>query len=242
MQVCIAMGLVMNKADVLFISAELTTEETMGRLLANFSRRMEMPVPNRVWDSGMPDRSMHRHIAPLKKAWIDSQLNGERGEMLLRYENCMDIDSVEGCIQQAKDINPKICAIFIDHLQAIGPFASGKESGHVVIANKVRRLAQLAGQYKVDIFLAAQLNRNANTEEPKKSHIADGYEAVRVAHAMWALDIYKNADGTRDFRRLWLYNLKERTGRQDSSGKDDVNNRYELYGDLNLSYLEQVHS
>ena len=245
-QLCVilAMGLVMNKADVLFISVEMTADEMKACLLANFSYRMGCPVPNWMMEKGRRDRQLPDNFAKLEDTWQNMRRDKQRGDIWLKYEMDMGCSEIEQTIQAAKDQNPNLAAVFIDHFQDMrpqDPRAKKVDDVHL----RARELARLAKRYRVDIFLAAQLNREAaHVEFPGQEHIADGYTLTRVAHALWTVAWYrdKDRDGKKDLTRRWLVNAKKRKAARKADGTTENSERHELFGDLDYSFLEHAGS
>ena len=241
-QICtmIAMGLVMNKCDVLFISVELTAEEMQARLLSNFSWQQQTPVPSWQMEKGRRDRQLPANFEPLKQRWLQMGADKERGEILLKYELDLGCAEIETAIQTAKDRNPNLGAVFVDHFHDMKPMDNRSKSWEDV-GKRARELARIAKRYRVDMFVAAQLNRDAaNVEEPREDHIADGSTLARVCHAMWTVAWYKNEDGTKDLKRRWLINAKKRTGAHKADGTTENKEKHEIYGDLDFCFMEHV--
>lgn len=241
-QVCslLAMGLVLNRCDVLFISVELTAEEMQARLLSNFSFRIGKPIPSWMLEKGRRDRQLPAQLEEVEQRWLEMGVNKERGQINLKYELNLGCGEVETAIQTAKDRNPNLGAIFVDHFHDMKPMDSRRKL-HEDVALRARELARLAKLYRVDIFVAAQLNREAaNTDEPGINHIADGSTLARVAHAVWTIGWYKNPDGSKDLQRRWLFNAKKRTAARKENGDTEHREKHELIGDLDYCQLEWV--
>lgn len=236
----VAMGLVMNGCDVLFISVELTAEEMKTRLMSNFSRRINRAIPSWMMEKGRRDRQLPSYWEEVKRQWMQLRTDRARGEIGVRYELNLGCDGIEATIQQEKDRNPNLGAVFVDHFQDIKPI-DGRRSTHEDTTLRARELARIAKTHRVDMFVCAQLNRDAANEQfPGKHNIADGYALARVAHAMWTIGWYTKEDNSRDLSRRWLINAKARAGARKADGNADTSDRWELYGDLDFSFMEQV--
>lgn len=242
MCVILAMGLVLNKADVLFISVEMTADEMKACLLANFSYRMGCPVPNWMMEKGRRDRRLPDNFGKLEETWQNMRRDKERGDIWLKYELDMGCSEIEQTVQAAKDLNPNLAAVFIDHFQDMrpqDPRAKKVDDVHL----RARELARIAKRYRVDIFLAAQLNREAaHVEFPGQEHIADGYTLTRVAHALWTVAWFrdKEQNNKKDLTRRWLINAKKRKAGRKADGTTESGEKHELFGDLDYSYLHHV--
>ena len=210
------------------------------RLLSNFSRRINKPIPSWMMEKGRRDRQLPTHWEEVKQQWQQLRTDRARGEIGVRYELNLGCDGIEATIQQQKDRNPNLGAVFVDHFQDIKPIDS-RRSTHEDTALRARALAGMAKTHRVDIFVCAQLNREAAKEEfPGKEHIADGYSLARYAHAMWTIGWYKNPDGSKDYNRRWLINAKARTSARKADNSVDMTDKWELQGQLDYRFLEQV--
>ena len=237
---CCAMGLVLNKCDVLFISVELTADEMKTRLLSNFSWHINKRIPSWEMEKGRRSRQLPAHWPELLSEWQRMGREKERGTCLLKYELNLGTAEIEACIQQAKDRNPNLGAVFVDHFQDIKPMDNRRKI-HEDVALRARELARIAKAHRIDMFVAAQLNREAaSSDEPGLQHIADGYALARVAHAMWTIGWYKHPDDSKDLSRRWLFNAKKRSAARDENGVVVATEKHELFGDLDYSFLEQV--
>lgn len=235
-----AMGLVLNGCTVLFISVELDDEEMQARLIACFSQHLRKPIPSWTLEKGRRDRELPRDWHAVRDEWYQMETDGKRAPLGFVFDRNLTCEGIEATIQQAKDTNPSLSAVFVDHFQDIAP-ADNRLKGYEDAKLRARALAGMAKTHRVDIFVCAQLNREAAKEEfPGKEHIADGYSLARYAHAMWTIGWYKHPDGSKDFNRRWLINAKARTSARKADNTVDMTDKWELQGQLDYSFLEQV--
>lgn len=190
-----AMGLTLNGGRTLFLSSELSGREISARALGHYASQRGFPGC-RSWV--LEGRSRRREVAQ----GFDEMLNlytlenqeGKIGDFTSRGMFHASAEDMVDAMYAAKSRDPQLSAVFIDHFHALRP-SKGYNNRSTEMEARILFLYQAAKSCKVDLFLMAQLNREAtNYEKPSVEHI-NGTDAIaQLATAVWMLEFDKNAE------------------------------------------------
>jgi len=190
-----AMGLALHGAGVLFLSSELSSREITARALSHYAYRRQA-LGCRAWI--LEGRGRRREVAQGFTALLD-QWEQERAEGLIGdfHSKALFHASAEDMVDAmhaAKAKDPALSAVFIDHFHALRP-SKGYINRSQEMEARILLLYQAAKACQLDLFLMAQLNRDAClSETPRLDHI-NGTDAIaQLATAVWLLEFERNAE------------------------------------------------
>ncbi len=218
-----AMGLSLNGASTLFMSVELDEVEIGARAMAHYSGVKNQTIPSWVLEGHGRDRTIPAHFESLRNQWIQEQAAGEIGRFRSKALFHSSAEDVAEFIYAAKSKDPSMSAVFLDHFHALRP-SKGIPSRSQEMEARVLFLHQVAKACDIDLFLVAQLNRDATlAQKPTNSHI-NGTDAIgQLAHAIWLLEYPKRDEGQPfDPSRLDLWHDKFRGGQRHNGGSINV--------------------
>lgn len=209
-----AMGLARSGAHVLFLSCELSGLEITARSLSNygFSRGIN-DCPSWRLEGRSRTRDVPGGFERLLSMWASERKSGTVGEFTSKACFHSTAENMADMIYAAKARNPKLSSVFIDHFHALAP-SKGYSNRSQEMEARILFLHQTAKSCKVDLFLMAQLNREAClTETPRLDHI-NGTDAIaQLATAVWLLEFDKSRDKF-DPAFLSLFHGKFRNGQR----------------------------
>ena len=236
-----AMGLVQGGADVLFISCELSKREIMARALANYSFKKNCPVPSWIIEGRGKSNTIHSNWETVKNAWAQDQ---ERGQFTVKGDFQANAEQMGEYIYAAKAQNPELSAVFIDHFHIMSSL-KGYSNRSQEMEARALYLHQVGKACQVDLFVMAQLNRDAcNFERPGIEHINGTDVLAQLSTAVWLLEFPKLDEGEKfDSGRLVLYHGKFRNGQRELDGSPTsedatgllVNREHCAFGEFALS-------
>lgn len=210
-----AMGLVRAKADVLFLSCELDATEIGSRAFANqaFSNGFRIPA----WQ--LEGRGRENTVSPefyaARDQWIQQEQQGTCGRFISKALFHAGADDFVDYMHAAKARNPNLSAVFMDHFHAMKPMKGFSNRSQEMEA-RVLMLHQSAKACHVDLFLLAQLNRDAClAQKPDLSHINGTDTIAQLASAVWLLEWPKRNENT-EFNpsQLVVHHAKFRNGQR----------------------------
>ena len=210
-----AMGLSMNGGSVLFMSCELDEVEIGARAMAHYSGARGMPIPSWMLEGHGNRREVPENFHQLRKQWAEEQADGLVGRFRTKALFHCSAEDVREYVYAAKAKDPTLSAVFLDHFHALRP-SKGISSRSQEMEARVLFLHQVAKECKLDLFLVAQLNRDATlAQRPTNSHI-NGTDAIgQLAHAIWLLEFPKREEGSKfDPTHLDLWHDKFRGGQR----------------------------
>ena len=209
-----AMGLCMNGADTLFISCELSKKEIMARALARYSKAKGVPVPSWIMEGRGNDRNVHKNFDGLRSAWAQDQ---ERGSFTVKGDFQADAETMGEYIYAAKAQNPELSAVFIDHFHIMSSM-KGYSNRSQEMEARALYLHQVGKACEVDLFVMAQLNRDAClAQHPSLEHINGTDVLAQLATAVWLLEFPKREEGVPfSSASLDIWHAKFRNGQRET--------------------------
>ncbi len=217
-----ACGLVLNGADVMFISVELSEVEITARANSHFAHKYGFRdckayiLEGRGWDRNVPEG-----FEQLRQQMAADHQAGTIGQLQVAGLTYSTSEEIVDHIYSAKARNPRLSAVFVDHFHMIKS-SSGFNNRSQEMENRALHLQQSCRAAHVDLFLMAQLNRNAcMAAHPDLEHV-NGTDAIaQLASAVWLLEFPKKEEGTPfDSRKLICHHAKFRNGQRDKTGKE----------------------
>ena len=126
--------------------------------------------------------------------WTLENQEGQIGDFTSRGMFHASAEDMVDAMYAAKARDPLLSAVFIDHFHALRP-SKGYSNRSTEMEARILFLYQAAKSCKVDLFLMAQLNREAtNYDKPSVEHI-NGTDAIaQLATAVWLLEFDKGAE------------------------------------------------
>jgi replicative DNA helicase len=175
-----AMGLALHGAGVLFLSSELSSREITARawILEGRGRRREVA-------SG---------FEAMLSQWQQERDAGVIGDFHSKALFHATAEDMIDAMHAAKARNPGLSAVFIDHFHALRP-SKGYINRSQEMEARILLLYQAAKACQLDLFLMAQLNRDAClSDAPRLDHI-NGTDAIaQLATAVWLLEFERNSE------------------------------------------------
>ena len=218
--VAAAMGLTLNGGHSLFLSCELSQTEIGARAMAYYGFHRDMlDCKSWILEGRGTTREVPKNYDALSNLWTTERQAGEIGNFHSKAIFHASAEDMVDAMYAAKAKDPKLSAVFIDHFHALRP-SKGYSNRSQEMEARILYLYQAAKACKVDLFLMAQLNREACLhDKPQLDHI-NGTDAIaQLATAVWLLEFPKREEGEPfDGQRLVLHHGKFRNGQRDARG------------------------
>lgn len=216
-----AMGLALNGCHVSFLSCELSQTEIAARAMAHYAYKREMrDCKSWILEGRGTTREVPQNYDQLTDLWTEERQQGVIGNFASRAMFHASAEDMVDAMYAAKSRDPLLSAVFIDHFHALRP-SKGYSNRSQEMEARILFLYQAAKACKVDLFLMAQLNREACLhDKPALDHI-NGTDAIaQLATAVWLLEFPKREEGEPfDGQRLVLHHGKFRNGQRDERGR-----------------------
>lgn len=174
-------------------------------------------------------REVPKNYDALSNLWTTERQAGEIGNFHSKAIFHASAEDMVDAMYAAKAKDPKLSAVFIDHFHALRP-SKGYNNRSQEMEARILYLYQAAKACKVDLFLMAQLNREACLhDKPQLDHI-NGTDAIaQLATAVWLLEFPKREEGEPfDGQRLVLHHGKFRNGQRDAKGQQASHEKHGL--------------
>lgn len=210
-----AMGLVRSKADVLFLSCELDGTEIGARAFANQAFANGHRIPAWQLEGRGRDTEVCDEFYKARDLWIQQEQQGTCGRFISKALFHAGAEDFVDYMHAAKARNPNLAAVFMDHFHAMKPMKGFSNRSQEMEA-RVLMLHQSAKACHVDLFLLAQLNRDAClAQKPDLSHINGTDTIAQLASAVWLLEWPKRNENV-EFNpsQLVLHHAKFRNGQR----------------------------
>ena len=215
-----AMGLTLNGAHVLFMSCELDASEIAARAMSHYAAKNNAPEC-RSWilEGRGTRRTVPKGYYELMDLWVEQRQSQKIGDFKSKALFHATAEDFVEYIYAAKAKDPRLSAVFLDHFHALKP-SKGFNNRSQEMEARILYLHQAAKACKVDLFLMAQLNREAClAKNPSLEHI-NGTDAIaQLATAVWLLEFPKREEGAPfDPHSLVCHHAKFRNGQRDANG------------------------
>ena len=190
-----AMGLALHGAGVLVLSSELSSREITARALSHYAYRRDH-LACRAWI--LEGRGRRREVASgfeaMLSQWQQERDAGVIGDFHSKALFHATAEDMIDAMHAAKARNPGLSAVFIDHFHALRP-SKGYINRSQEMEARILLLYQAAKACQLDLFLMAQLNRDAClSDAPRLDHI-NGTDAIaQLATAVWLLEFERNSE------------------------------------------------
>lgn len=215
--VAAAMGLCMNGAHVLFISCELSRREIMARGLAHYSKRRGCKVPGWVIEGRGNKKTVPPEFSRLRETWANDIQSEGFGSFTVRGDFQANAEVMGEYIYAAKAQNPELSAVFIDHFHIMSSL-KGYSNRSQEMEARALYLHQVGKACEVDLFVMAQLNRDAClAQQPGLEHINGTDVLAQLSTAVWLLEFPKRDEGV-PFSpgQLDIFHAKFRNGQRET--------------------------
>ena len=216
-----SMGLCLNGAHTLFLSCELSQTEIGARAMAHYGFQRGMSdCKSWILEGRGTTRKVPDNYDKLAATWIEERQTGVIGNFHSKAVFHASAEDMVDALHAAKAKDPLLSACFIDHFHALRP-SKGYSNRSQEMEARILYLYQAAKACKVDLFLMAQLNREAcNFDKPNLEHI-NGTDAIaQLATAVWLLEFPRRQEGEPfDGNRLVLHHAKFRNGQRTATGR-----------------------
>lgn len=192
-----AMGLVLSGASTLFLSCELNGKEVGSRALAHYAyTRRLLQCQSWILEGRGNRREVPVGYDDMLGMWRQEELAGRIGRWRSKALFLASAEDFVELIYAAKAKDPSLSAVFVDHFHAMRPTKGGPSNRAQEMEERILFLNQAAKAAGVDLFLLAQLNREAElAQRPQKEHI-NGTDAIaQLASAVWLLEYPKRQEG-----------------------------------------------
>ena len=216
-----AMGLTLNGGHTLFLSCELSQAEIGARAMANYAHsRDKLDCKSWILEGRGTTREVPKNYDAVCDLWTLERQAGEIGNFQSKAIFHAAAEDMVDAMYAAKAKDPQLSAVFIDHFHALRP-SKGFNNRSQEMEARILYLYQAAKACKVDLFLMAQLNREACLhDKPQLDHINGTDVIAQLATAVWLFEFPKRAEGEPfDGQRLVLHHGKFRNGQRDANGK-----------------------
>lgn len=193
--VAAAMGLAINGAHVLFLSCELSGTEISARAMSHYAHsRGYLDCPAWKLEGRGNKRGVPAGFRPCVEQWTTEKQTRVVGDFKSRGVFHASAEDMVDAIYAAKARDPLLSAVFLDHFHALKP-SKGYNNRSQEMEARILYLYQAAKACGVDLFLMAQLNREAClVEAPRTDHI-NGTDAIaQLATAVWLLEFDKSQE------------------------------------------------
>lgn len=226
-----AMGLALNGASTLFLSCELSKNEISARAMAHYAYfRDARDCKSWILEGRGTTRTVPENFERIVSLWTEERQQQVIGNFQSKSVFHASAEDMVDAMYAAKAQDPKLSAVFIDHFHALRP-SKGYSNRSTEMEARILFLYQAAKACKVDLFLMAQLNREAtNFDKPSLEHI-NGTDAIaQLATAVWLLEFPKREEGEPfDGNRLVLHHSKFRNGQRTATGRQVSVEKHGLY-------------
>lgn len=210
-----AMGLVRSGADVLFLSSELDGREIGARAFSNQAKANGFNLPAWLLEGRGRESQIQPNFFNARDQWVEQQQKGEIGQFLSKALFHASAEDFVDYMHAVKSRFPGVSAVFMDHFHAMKP-TKGFNNRSQEMEARILMLHQSAKACHVDLFLLAQLNREAvQAQRPDLSHINGTDTIAQLASAVWLLEWPKRPEGA-EFNpgQLVLHHGKYRNGQR----------------------------
>jgi|TARA_Y100000289_G_scaffold8885_1_gene7920 tRNA A37 threonylcarbamoyladenosine biosynthesis protein TsaE len=210
-----AMGLVRSGADVLFLSCELDGKEIGARAFSNQAYANNIKIPAWLLEGRGRERNAPDGFQQARDLWIQQEQQGSCGRFVSKSLFHAGAEDFIDYLHSAKSRNPNLSAVYMDHFHAMKPMKGFGNRSQEMEA-RILLLHQAAKACHVDLFLLAQLNREAClAQKPDLAHINGTDCIAQLASAVWLLEWPKRAEGA-EFNpsQLVLHHAKFRNGQR----------------------------
>lgn len=194
--VAASMGLTLNGGNVLFLSTELNQREIGARCLSHYAyHRNFMHCRSWILEGRGKKREIPQGYEQMMDQWTTEKQDGTIGDLSFRAMFHASAEDMVDAMYAAKAKNPRLSAVFLDHFHALRP-SKGYNNRSQEMEARILFLHQAAKACHVDLFLMAQLNRDAClAQKPSLEHI-NGTDAIgQLATAAWLLEFPKREEG-----------------------------------------------
>ena len=218
-----AVGLAINGADVLFITAELRDDEIMARANACYGyRKKRLEVPSWFLEGRGSEAAEQEYAEKEIELEALYKSDQERGQFLVKGDFCADAEAIAEYIYAAKSRCPDLAAVFIDHFHILKA-GKGFSNRSQEMEHRALTLMQAAKAAEVDVFIMAQLNRDAcMAQKPGLEHINGTDVLGQLATAAWFMEYPKenlnNPEANKN--QLVIHHGKFRNGQRETVGGD----------------------
>lgn len=200
-------GLVQSGAHCLFLSCELNQKEIGARFLSNYARHLkgagrlapevcEMLPQWRLEGRGKkkPEGFDLAYLQLMECIQEDKQA-GSVGDFSSFCKFLCEAEQFVEVMRAAKQRDPAITAIFLDHFHALRPTSNGPRDRSAEMEVRAQIFHGAAKELEVDLFCLCQLNRQAadDPKGPAATHINGTDALAQLASAVWLLE-YKKPD------------------------------------------------
>lgn len=193
--VAAAMGLTVNGCHTLFLSCELSGREVSARALSHYAfQRQFTNCRSWILEGRGKKREVPQGYDEMLDLWTQEKQSGVIGDFQSKGMFHASAEDMVDAMYAAKARDPLLSAVFIDHFHALRP-SKGYSNRSQEMEARILYLYQAAKACKIDLFLMAQLNREAcNFDKPAVDHI-NGTDAIgQLATAVWLLEFDKSAE------------------------------------------------
>ena len=216
-----SMGLSLNGCHTLFLSTELNAQEIGARAMSHFAFRNNLHAC-KSWILEGRGRGTNAPAGydMLRDLWVEQRQTGLIGDFKSKAVFHASAEDMAEVIMAAKAKDPELSAVFIDHFHALRP-SKGFSNRSQEMEARILYLHQAAKAAHVDLFLMAQLNREAClANKPSIEHI-NGTDAIgQLATAVWLLEFPKREEGAPfDGTKLVCHHAKFRNGQREANGE-----------------------
>ena len=210
-----AMGLCRSGADVLFLSCELDANEIGARAFANQAYANNIKIPSWLLEGRGKERKSPPGFDEARDLWIQQEQQGTCGRFISKSLFHAGAEEFVDYLHAAKSRNNSLSCVFMDHFHAMRPMKGFNNRSQEMEA-RILFLHQSAKACNVDLFLLAQLNREAvNAQKPDLAHINGTDCIAQLASAVWLLEYPKKGEGA-EFNpsQMVLHHAKTRNGQR----------------------------
>lgn len=209
------MGLIRSGADVLFLSCELEQAEIDARAFANQAYANGFKCPGWILEGRGSSNEPPADFQQAAELWQQQTEARQVGRWMSKALFMAGAEQFVDFMHAAKAKNPRLSAVFIDHFHAMAP-SRGYSNRSTEMEARALLLHGAAKACQVDLFLLAQLNREAClAKRPSLEHI-NGTDAIaQLGSAVMLLEFPPRPEGAPfDPSQLVLYHGKKRNGQR----------------------------
>ncbi|MGA1012795.1 DnaB-like helicase C-terminal domain-containing protein [Vulcanococcus sp.] len=210
-----AMGLTRSGADVLFLSCELEQAEIDARAFSNQAYANGFKCPGWILEGRGSSTEPPADFEQAAELWRQQTEERSIGRWMSKALFMAGAEQFVDFMHAAKAKNPRLSAVFIDHFHAMAP-SKGFSNRSTEMEARALLLHGAAKACQVDLFLLAQLNRDAClAKRPSLEHI-NGTDAIaQLGSAVMLLEFPPRPEGAPfDPSQLVLYHGKRRNGQR----------------------------
>ena len=220
MAVTAAAGLVTNGANVLIASSELQSRQTKARMFSNLAHRLGFDCPYKWLEK--PGLGKPRDFDAAKQAIQQKMATGEIGKYQQHCKVRMTVPEFDQLVSRAKDRNPELDAVFLDHFHYMEPLHGYKGNEVAEMKERIEQIAAIARNNRVELFCLVQLNRGADSVDGplEMQHVWGGDAMNFVASCVWLTRKHRREGGGEDWNILDLFHTKTRSAQTDKNGNE----------------------